>query len=157
MDQTQVDQHLTGGSHGQVRKDRTHQTVPINNRVGVIALGTVGRRCKTQRSLFRLHQGGDHSRVTGITTDQAVRAEQPDITSSRYRIDRCFWNIITFFRCVVGIGIARLLVVVLTIDVLGHHGFDLSVLKAGEYQVVTGLTQLSEFKGQHLFVPPGIE
>ena len=114
MDQTQVDQHLASGSHGQLRKDAAHQSIPINNGVCVVSLGTVGRRGETQRSLFRLHQSGDHRRVTGIATDQTVRTKQPDITSSRYRVDRRVRNFVTCVWGIVGIIIASLIVTGLT-------------------------------------------
>jgi len=86
-----------------------------------------------------------------------VRTKQPDITGSGYWIDRRVRHLVTSVWGIVRFVIACRVVAVLAINVFGHHGFDLGILKTSERQVVTGLTQLSEFKSQHLFVPPGIE
>jgi hypothetical protein len=154
VDQPEVDQHLTVVRHRQVREYAAHQAVPVGDAArGVVALVTVGRRGEAQRRALAPHQRGDHLRVGGIATDQAVRADGPDIAGAGHRLRGRIRHVV---------GGVRLLSVRRCVIVGGSHltreqRLDLGILKPGQSHVVPGFGQFRQFQRQHLLVPAGIK
>ena len=154
MDQSEVDQHLAIGGHGQLVEHAAHQAVPVGDVARcVVALVAVGGRSEAQAREVTLHQRSDHVAVGGVATDQAVRADGPNIADSRNCHDGCFWHIVSSVR-LLGVGRRdRIFVTHLT----GQQRFDFGIIEPGQGQVVPYIGQFSQLQCQHLFVPAGIQ
>ena len=103
--------------------------------------------------MVALHQRSDHIQVGGVATNQAVRADGPDIAGARHRHDGCFRHIVCGIRFLsvrlcVGIGVGH---------ATGEQCLDLSILETGQSEVVSRLGQIGQLQGQHLLVPARIQ
>ena len=106
----------------------------------------VGRIGEDQAGLLARHQGGEHSRVAHITTDQPVRPELPDLAP----VDP-------------GGGGVREGVVGRVIRLLGGDGRQEGVnlrnreARDGDVEVEVRGQQCPQFSGEQVLVPVGIE